>query len=319
MFSNKFTTSKPESVHVPSEAIEQAIREIRETHNLDLHSFLMLRKGQLIWEAYFHEGIKDHLHVLHSVSKSFTSTAIGIAQMEGLLSIEDSLYGFFPEYQHLCNSQWKKELTLKHLLTMSSGFENRERELMYCLLEGNLTEAALTMPVIHAPGTHFDYYTVGSFLLSAAFHKVYPEGVHSYLRRKLFDPLGVGASQWNVDNDGITLGGTGLFLTSYDLARFGQCLLQEGVWKGKQLLPSNWVRTAGSKQIDNSHNGGANWTCGYGYQFWMNAFGGFRADGMKGQFVIVHPETEVVIVMTSNLDNMEVPLNAVANHIISRI
>ena len=316
MFSSKLTEGKPESVQVSSDSIRAAIHEIRYNHGLDLHSFLMLRKGQLIWEEYFHDGMKDTPHVLHSISKSFTAMAIGFAQADGLLTTDDKVYDFFPEYKSLNDSSYKQELTIKHLLTMSSGFENRERELMFCLLEGNLTPAALSQRMIHAPGTTFDYYTIGTFLLSAIFHKVNPEGIHTYLRRKLFDPLGMGKSQWNVDNDGVPLGGTGLFLTSYDLARYGQFLLQQGAWKGKQLLPKEWVSIATSKQMDNSHNGGANWTCGYGYQFWMNAFGGFRADGMKGQYVIVHPDKQIVIVMTSHLDHMEIPLNAVSDIIL---
>ena len=319
MFMNKYPTARPEALSVSTEAIQQTIRDIRETNGLDLHSFLLLRKGTMLWEEYFHEGLKGCRHVLHSISKSFTSTAIGLAQDEGLLSVEDKLYDFFPEHKALCDSDYKRELTLRHLLTMSSGFQNHERELMFCLLEGNLTPAALSQPIIHKPGTVFDYYTVGTFLLSAAFSKACPEGIHSYLRRKLFDPMGFESSQWNVDNDGIPLGGTGLFLTSYDMTRLGQLYLQKGVWRGRQLLSGAYVEAAGAKQIDNSHAGGVDWTSGYGYHFWHNSFGGYRADGMKGQYIIILPKKELVIVMTANLDNMEIPLRAVANYLLPSV
>jgi CubicO group peptidase (beta-lactamase class C family) len=319
MFKNKYPTAKPEALSVSAQAIQQTIKEIRETNGLDLHSFLLLRKGTMLWEEYFHEGMKECRHVLHSVSKSFTSTAIGLAQDEGLLSVNDKLYDFFPEHRGLCDSDYKRELTLRHLLMMSSGFQNHERELMFYLLEGNLTAAALSQPVIYKPGTVFDYYTVGTFLLSAAFSKVCPEGIHSYLRRKLFDPMGFGASHWNVDTDGIPLGGTGLFLTAYDMTRLGQLYIQKGVWKGRRLLSKDYAEAAGAKQIDNTHAGGADWISGYGYLFWNNSFGGYRADGMKGQYIIVLPKQELVIVMTSNLDNMEIPLRAVAAHLLPNV
>jgi len=314
-----FPVNAPESQGVSSEAIQQVIGQIRQENGLDLHSFLCLRHGQLIWEEYFHTGEKENLHVLHSVSKSFTSTAIGLAVDEGLLSLNDKLYDFFPEYAYLCNSDFKKKVTIKDLLVMGSGFENREREMMYCLLEGGLTAAALAMPVIHEPGSKFDYYTIGTFLLSAAFSKVCPEGVHHYLRRKLFDPMGFGPTQWNVDNDGIPLGGTGLFMRAYDMARLGQFYLQEGQWQGNQLLSKAYAKAAGEKQIENVHDGGLNWIGGYGYQFWRNAFGGFRADGMKGQFIIIIPEKDMVVVMTSNLENMEIPLVALEKTLLSKV
>lgn len=319
MFMNKYPTAKPEALSVSTEGIQQAIKEIRETNGLELHSFLLLRKGTMLWEEYFCGVQKEHRHVLHSVSKSFTSTAIGLAQDEGLLSLDDKLYDFFPEHKGLCDSDYKRELTLRHLLMMSSGFQNNERELVFCLLEGNLKAAALSQPIIHKPGTVFNYYTAGTFLLSAAFSKVCPEGIHSYLRRKLFDPMGFGSSQWNVDNDCIPLGGTGLFLTAYDMTRLGQLYLQKGVWKGRQLLSKSYVEEAGAKQINNQHDGGADWTSGYGYHFWHNSFGGYRADGMNGQYIIIVPEKELVIVMTSNLDNMEIPLRAVATHLLPNV
>lgn len=315
---NAYRTALPEDLDVSSEAIRQTIRDIRETHGLSLHSFLMLRRGVLLWEEYFRDGEAERLHVLHSVSKSFASTAVGIAQAQGLLSLDDRLYDYFPEHAALCDSEYKNAITLRHMLMMGSGFENNEEKLFQ---EDDLVKAALSQPVLHKPGTVFDYYTLGTYLVSAAFSRVYPRGIHAYLRDKLFAPMGFGGSCWNVDNEGVPMGGFGLYLTAYDLTRLGQLYLQEGVWEGQRLLPASYAREATAKQISNHNHpsGNIDWTAGYGYQFWRNSMGGYRADGMHGQYIVVLPEKQAVIVMTSCLENMQIPLTAVAAHLLPAI
>ena len=315
-----YPIAAPEDRGVPSGAIRNAIREIRETYGLNLHSFLMVRDGALIWEEYFRVGEKDRLHVLHSVSKSFCSTAIGLAQAQGLLSIEDKLYDFFPEYSDLCDSDGKRSVALKHLLMMGSGFENREGEI-FGNMAGDIVKPALALPVIHEPGTVFNYYTLGTYLLSVVFSKVCPEGIHAYLRRKLFNPMGFGASHWDADKSNVPMGGFGLYLTAYDMTRLGVLYLQKGVWEGQRLVPEQYVETASSKQICNANHSSGNpdWTAGYGYQFWRNKMGGFRADGMYGQYIIVLPEKNAVIVMTSHLDDMQKPLTAVETLLLPEI
>jgi CubicO group peptidase (beta-lactamase class C family) len=233
MRKDAYRTAKPEEFSVSSKAITETIREIREVNAQELHSFLMLRNGVLLWEEYFREGEADRLHVLHSVSKSFTSTAMGLAEAQGLLSLNDKLYDFFPEYASLCDSDDKRQITLSHLLMMGSGFENNEAEIWEQKNDHNLIEAALAMPVIHKPGTVFNYYTLGTFLLSAVFSKVCPEGIHAYLRRKIFAPMNFGESQWNAEIDNIPMGGAGLYLTAYDLTRLGQLYLRKGMWEGQ--------------------------------------------------------------------------------------
>ena len=313
-------TAKPEELSVSSEAIRRTIREIREVNGQELHSFIMLRGGALIWEEYFREGEADRLHVTHSVSKSFTSTAMGLAQAQGLLSLDDKLYDYFPEHASLCDSGFKEEVTLRHLLMMGSGFENNEAAILG--LHADMVGPALALPVIHKPGTVFNYYTLGTYLLSVVFNRVCPMGIHCYLREKLFAPMGFGPSHWNVDNTNCApLGGFGLFLRAIDMARFGQLYLQGGVWESQQLLPEDYVTEATSKQISNENHPSANpdWTAGYGYQFWRNTFGGFRADGMFGQYIIVLPDSGCVVAMTSHLEDMQKPLNAVASILIPEI
>lgn len=314
MRANVYQVKKPEAVGIPSETIIQTIDNIRNQKKQNLHSFLLLRSGHLIWEEYFIANGAEKLHPLYSVSKSFLSTAIGLAIAEGALHIDDKLYDFFPEYQSFCDTEWKHEITIKHLLMMGSGFENNEQRI-FNDNTSDLVYSALKQPVINQPGTVFNYYTLGSYLLSAAFQKVKPEGVHAYLKRKLFAPMQIVKSRWEKCSSGIPFGGFGLSLTSYDMTKLGQLYLQKGNWEGQQLLTANWVNEATSKQIENITTGNPNpdWQMGYGYKFWHNAMGGYRADGMYGQYIVVLPDYDIVIVMTSHLKDMQIPLTAISS------
>ena len=325
MLTYKFRDAAPEDFNVSSDAIRRVIRTIREDNKMDLHSFIMLRKGVKIWEEYFRGGEAGRMHVMWSVSKSFTSTAYGVAQAQGLLSVEDKLYDYFPEYSASCDSDWKRSVTLRHLLMMGSGFENKENEIFSGDFDYNMAEKALELPVIHEPGKVFNYYTLGTYLLSAVFSRVCDMGVHAYLRKKIFDPMGFGSTQWNTDANNIPSGGFGLYLRAVDMALLGQLYLQEGKWEGQQLVPAEYVRDATSKQIDNGpdtptpHSLTSDWNAGYGYQFWRNSFGGYRADGMHGQYIIVLPDKEVVAVMTSRLGDMQIPLTIFAKQLLPEI
>lgn len=304
-----YKRKKPEEMGVSSTAIESAIDQIRNQHQLTLHSFLMLRGGMLLWEEYFRANEAEKLHSLYSVSKSFLSTAIGLAQAEGALHVDDKLYDFFPEYQSLCDHEWKRDIRLKHLLMMGSGFENNEQKIFNDRDE-DLVHNALKQPVLHAPGEVFNYYTLGSYLISAAFQKVKPEGIHAYLKRKLFAPMQIEKSRWQKCPNGVPFGGFGLSLSGYDMTKLGQLYLQQGNWEGQQLLPATWISEASAKQIanDTPSNPNPDWRMGYGYQFWRNAMGGYRADGMYGQYIIILPEKDAVIVMTSHVNDMQTPL-----------
>lgn len=324
MRKNIYPTGSPKEYGVSPDAIKHTIDVIREENKLDLHSFLLLRKETLLCEEYFRENEATNLHVQYSVSKSFVTTAIGLAQDEGLLNVDDKLSTFFPQYSELFESEFKKELTLHHLLIMGSGYENREHEIFpaYSLV-GDLTKAALQLPIIHKPGSTFNYYSLGTYLLSSAFSQICPEGIHSYLNRKLFKQLNITSSIWNVDSMGIPFGGFGIYLTAYDMTKLGQLYLQEGSWQGQQLLSKSFVKTATSKHICNANeerkNENPNWKSGYGYQFWMGSFGGYRADGMKGQYIVVLPDQELVIVMTGNFDQMDIPLNSIEENLLPNL
>jgi len=180
---------------------------------------------------------------------------------------------------------------------------------------GPSVKAFLAHPVPHKPGTHFQYNTMGSYVLSAIVTKVTGQTELEFLKPRLFEPLGIEDPTWDTSPEGYSLGGYGLKLRTEDIAKFGQLYLQKGMWDGKQLIPRKWVEQATSKQVPNDQEShakmGADWTQGYGFQFWRCTHNAYRGDGANGQFCIVIPDKEVVIAITAQTGDMQRELNVV--------
>jgi CubicO group peptidase (beta-lactamase class C family) len=146
---------------------------------------------------------------------------------------------------------------------------------------------------------------------SAIVQKVTGQTILEYLQPRLFEPLGIKNPKWDASPQGVSIGGWGLFITTEDIAKFGQLYLQKGKWNGKQLIPESWVKDATSKQVENGPKPNSDWGQGYGYQFWQCRNGAFRGDGKDGQFCIVLPEQDAVIAITALTGNMQGQLNLV--------
>jgi CubicO group peptidase (beta-lactamase class C family) len=166
-------------------------------------------------------------------------------------------------------------------------------------------------PVPHKPGTHFRYNTPATFMQSAIVQKATGQNLVEYLRPRLFEPLGVDSPRWDNNPQGIAIGGYGLYLRTEEIAKFGQLYLQRGRWQGRQLIPEAWVELATTKQVSNGSNPASDWDQGYGFQFWRCRHNAFRGDGKDGQFCVVLPEEDAVVVMTANTTNMQAQLNVV--------
>jgi len=296
----------PESQGVPSAAIQEFAVEI--DRRIDtMHSFILVRKGEVIAEGWWAPQSKDRAHVLWSLSKSFTSTAIGLAVAEGKLSLDDKVLSFFPDEAPESPSENLQAMTVRDLLTMSTGHHDEPR-----LNRGTpWIESFLNHPVPHQPGTFFRYNTPATYMLSAILQKVTGEKLVDYLKSRLFEPLGIESPRWDDSPQGISIGGYGLFLKTEDIAKFGQLYLQQGKWNGEQLLPADWVGQATSKQVENGSNPESDWNQGYGFQFWQCRHAAFRGDGKDGQFCIVIPEHDVVIAITADCSDMQGQLNVV--------
>lgn len=307
--------SAPEAQGVSSNAVREFI-EAFDAKIIGAHSVMVVRHGHVIAEAWWKPEAADKPHVLWSLSKSFTSTAVGLAIAEGKLKLDDPVLKFFPDGAPAEPSENLKAMTVRDLLTMSTGHDAEPKfNLGGDASGGPSVKGFLAQPVVHKPGTQFLYNTPGSYTLSAIVTKVTGQTVLEYLKPRLFGPLGIENPRWDASPEGNSLGGYGLFVRTEDIAKFGQLYLQKGKWNGKQLIPEKWVEQATSKQVDNDKAGhakmGGDWTQGYGFQFWRCQHNAFRGDGMGGQFCVVIPDKDVVIAITANTGDMQAELNVV--------
>ena len=281
-----------------------------------LHSFMLLRHGQVAAEGWWAPYAPQHPHMLYSLSKSFTSTAAGFAVDQGLLKIDALVTSFFPDDLPAQMDENLRAMRVRHLLTMSTGHDKDATGRTTNAKDGNWVKAFLSLPVEHEPGTHFVYNSAATYMLSAIVQKLTGMTVLEYLRPRLFGPLGIEGETWETCPRGINTGGWGLSVKTEDIARFGQTYLQRGKWQGQQVVPESWVAEATRKQISNGNNPDSDWAQGYGFQFWRCRHGAFRGDGAFGQFCVVMPEQDAVIAITSGLGDMQAVLTAAWDHLL---
>jgi CubicO group peptidase (beta-lactamase class C family) len=298
--------SSPEAQGVSSANIREFV-EAADTQIDTLHSLMIVRHGHVVAEGWWKPEAPNKPHVMHSLSKSFTSTAVGLAVSEGKLSIDDPVVKFFPEDLPSDPSPKLNSMRVRDLLTMSTGHETTPN----FAPETPWVTTFLAHPVPHKPGTHFLYNTPGTHMLSAIVRKVTGETVLDFLKPRLFEPVGIENPEWGVSPQGNTVGGWGLKICTEDIAKFGQLYLQKGKWNGKQLIPSSWVELATAKQVSNGSDPTKDWDQGYGFQFWRCRHGAYRGDGAFGQFCLVLPEQDAVIAITSDTKDMQGELNIV--------
>ena len=306
--------SAPESQGVSSEHILRFIQTADQRID-SMHSFMMLRHGKVVAEAWWAPESADKPHVLWSLSKSFTSTAIGFAVSEGLLDIDDPVAKFFPESLPDNPSKELLAMRVRDLLTMSTGHENEPK----VRDKTDWIREFLAHPIRYEPGSRFVYNTPATFMQSAIVQKITGQTTLEYLKPRLFEPLGIETPKWDTNPQGITLGGYGLFLRTEEIAKFGQLLLQKGKWNGRQLIPEDWVDLATSKQVSNGTNPDSDWNQGYGFQFWRCRHNVFRGDGKDGQFCVVMPDLDVVVVMTANNTKLQDQLSIVWDELLPGI
>ena len=308
----------PESTGVSSAAIESFVTNLEAAVDAP-HSFMLVRRGHVIAEGWWAPHAPDAQHVFFSLSKSFTSTAVGLAIADGKLNLNDRVIDLFPVESPKEPSQNLSGMRIRDLLAMNTGHHQEDlAKFNWAPTDPNqtLVEAFLQLPVAHKPGTHFLYNTPASYMLSAIVQKVTGRGLVDYLTPRLFEPLDIVRPHWDESRDGIALGGFGMRATTEDIAKFGQLYLQQGEWNGRRLIPASYVAAASSKQTSNGSNPDSDWDQGYGYQFWRNKTSGFRGDGLFGQFCIVLPEYDTVIAMTSGTLDMGGVMNQIWQHLL---
>ncbi len=312
---NSLVRSYPEAEGVSSESIIGFIEAIEASQH-EFHSFMFLRHGKVIAEGWWDPYKPELKHTLYSTSKSFTSTALGFAVTENRIRVSDKVVSFFPEYLPDEVSTYLADMEVRDLLTMSAG-QVPDPTHTLTQSETNWIRGFLALPVVNDPGTKFLYNSMATYMLSAVVQKVTGEKIIDYLTTRLFEPLGISGMDWETDQAGINTGGWGLRLKTEDMAKFGQLYLNKGMWNGKQILPSSWIAEATSFKIDQmpgaeqAARDSSDWLQGYCYQFWRSRHNAFRADGAYGQYIVVMPDQDAVVAITSETSDMQKEINLV--------
>jgi len=315
-----FKEVTPEAVGIESRGILDFIHDVKKM-GIEQHSLMVIRHGKCCAKGWWKPYGPQYLHPVYSFSKSLTATAIGFAEQEGLLSMDEKLVDIFSDQLPDQVSDNLKEVTLEHLLTMSCGHETE--------IENKETKGWVRMflanPFLHKPGTFYKYNTAGTNMLSAALKKKTGKDLIEFLRPRLLDPLGISEIYCarTPGEDSVEHGGGGMKLRTEDMAKFTYFLLHRGEWEGKQLLRTSWFDRACVKQIETLHdseNHTGNWGLGYGYQCWMEPIpGSFRADGAYGQFGLVYPSLDLIVVMTTATEQTQPLLTSLSRHLLPAV
>ncbi len=295
----------PEEVGVSSREVAELIKDFKES-DIEVHSIMLIRHGKVAFESWAAPYSPDIPHAMYSVSKSFTSAAVGFAISEGLITLDTKLIDIFPEYRPEETDENLELLNVHHLLSMQSG---KSVSVFTDKSKNQWIKDFFDAPWKFTPGDgHWEYISENQYMLCAMLTRVTGMSVTQYLTPRLFEPLGIDVPFWEHDTDGIEAGGWGLFLKTEDLAKFTLCYHQNGMFGGKQVIPADWVYQSQKVQADSSpFNRNIDCQTGYGYCFWRNAgVNGYRADGMFSQFGIVAKDYDTVLVITAgNIDEQE--------------
>ncbi len=265
-----------------------------------IFSVRALRQGELI-AHYNRKGYKGKARAIKSVTKSIISILYGIAIQRGELSdLDTPVITLFPEFESLNKDPRFKSITLKNLLTMSSGLDCTDQRPRGFFSSNNWLKHYVSRPIKHQPGTKFQYSSASSHLLAACLYKITGLNNLDYARNYLFSPLGIASPKWDHDKQGFYHGGFGLQMSPDDLIHIGMLYLNNGQFEGKQIVDADFLKTSTSFQI----NGGFPEQNNYGYHWWVDSLYGtdyFFAAGLGGQYLFVVPELELVMVITSEV------------------
>ena len=281
-----------------TEAVPDSIGKI------EVHSVMLLKGGEVVAERWLNGSSPEAAHVMHSVSKTFVAMAAGFAFDEGLLSPDEKLVDIFPDKLPAEVSDNLKAVTVRDLMTMTCGQAREPHAVREG--DGDWVEGFLAAEFPYEPGTYFTYNSLGTYVVSAILQRKTGMKVVDYLEPRLFEPLGIEKPLWEESPQGINCGGWGLWLKTEDMAKAGQMLLDGGKWRGRQLISEEWVKEMTSYKVSTKRpiDKRADWTQGYCYFMWVcdcaGQCAGVRADGSEGQYIILLPSLDAVIVLTSN-------------------
>ena len=290
--------SAPAAEGISTQAVINMMDSLMALPECDIHHVMVVRHGKVVAELHPAPFRAEDSHTLYSASKTFTSLAVGCAIDENLLRLDDRVMTFFPDKRTTRVSDNMAAMTVRDLLMMASGVAPD------WTMRNNSTDWVkdwLAKPVDAEPGSLFQYDSMCTFMLSAIVQRMTGQTMLEYLQKKLFEPMHITVADWETSPDGINTGGWGLRVQAETMAKLGLLLLNEGKWNGEQLVSADYVKAACSRLID----GGAKETVpatdgnqGYGYQVWQSKWpGSYRADGAMGQYTVVVPDADLVVVI----------------------
>jgi CubicO group peptidase (beta-lactamase class C family) len=306
---DEWTVSTPAEQGVDASLVAELFLDASKLETL--YGLLVIKNGHLVAEGYFNEGAVDRQNLLQSASKSFMSALVGIAIDRGFMEgVDQKMMDFFPEFADSARDARKGQITVRDLLQMRSGYpwEESDPELWDALLSGDYLRRTIDFSLVNDPGAAFNYSNLSSHFLGVIVARACGLDLGDFARQHLFSPIGSELGEWRTDRDGYRIGGGEIHLTARDAARFGQLYLDDGVYKGTQVVPADWVGeslTRYSKDAWVTHQrlnriGRYFRDLGYGYQWWSASVGDHRVDyaaGHGGQYIVLVHDLDMVLVV----------------------
>ncbi len=307
--------STPLQEKVSTVAIEAFSKSLDRLADAKIRGFMLSRNGKVIAEQYWTPYSAENKNLVYSLSKSFTSSAVGIAYDEGLIDLNAQAISFFPELDLSQVDENTKKIRVRDLLAMDTGHNDDTTVKVLFSPESDWEKTFFTFGAEHEPGTYFVYNTGATYILSSIITRVTGVNVLEYLKPRLFEPLGFGDYTGDIKEGNVFTGGWGLMVTLEDINKLGILYLNKGVYNGKRIISEEYVTMATSVQSDNGRAGRDNesidWSSGYGFQFWICSHNSYRGDGAFGQYCLVMPEQNAVLTLMSETADMQVILNRV--------
>ncbi|WP_454691643.1 serine hydrolase domain-containing protein [Achromobacter aloeverae] len=312
-YSDGLNRAAPATRGIDASAI-QAFLDGLEREELELHSFMFWKDGAVIAEGWWAPYAPGLRHMLHSSVKSFVGTGIGLAVDRGLLALDAKVADFFPEHVPPDAPASLHRMTVRHLLTMTSGHGSGISGGEWRRLTTSWIADFFKEPMVYEPGERFVYCSGCSYMLAAILQKVTGERVRDWMAPRFFEPLGIEDLAWDVGPDGVNTGGNGIRAKTSDLLKLALVHMQGGQWQGQQLLSPAWTAAATGAQIEDIVIGhfdgkryadpgapGAEKREGYGFQWWRGPDNTFTASGLFGQHAIAFPDHNAVIAFTGGI------------------
>jgi CubicO group peptidase (beta-lactamase class C family) len=289
VMSDGLPRGRPESQGIAPASILAFLDDV-ERGAFELHGFMLWRNGQVVAEGWWDPYGSERRHMTHSLTKSVTGCAVGMAIAEGRFGLDDRVVSFFPEHLPSTVSANLAAMTVRDLLSMRTGHESMVSGSEWRPIRTSWIAEFFKIPVVYTPGTTFVYTSAATYMLSAIVTRTTGQSTAQYLKPRMFDPMGIIGYEWDPGPEGISPGANGLSWKTADSLKLGILHAQNGQWNGKQLLTKEWVDL-----VHRAH------TEKYGFQWWLGPGGSYNADGLFGQYAVVFPEHNAVLALNSAL------------------